>query len=141
MFCYKNMTRKNLLDIFNTNRQYQKKILSEAQDKNVRYASSIFRCILFLAKQGLALRGSSEGETSFNRGNFRELLKFMRFDNAILSDYAITNKNMLQSPEIQNEMIDIIGDKIRAKIKGYKRFVILTIQKSRSYPSTFNALE
>lgn len=39
------------------------------------------KCIRFLLKQGLSFRGNDESESSINRGNYIELLKFLATNN------------------------------------------------------------
>ena len=84
-------------------------------DENRVYLSKIIDIIKFLAKQGLALRGHDESQESFNKGNFLELCELLaKFDEPFKTQ--ITNHFNFLSPEIQNELILIINEKILKSI-------------------------
>ena len=84
---------------------------------------SIIKTVALCGKQTIALRGHRDDETcqetSWNRGNFQELLDF-RIDSGdmILRDHFETApKNATyKSKTIQNQIIDCIGDSIKEKI-------------------------
>src|SRR5262249_24805710 len=46
-------------------------------EDNRRYLNRIYDAILYLTRQGLALRGNDESHASWNRGNFLELLSVL----------------------------------------------------------------
>ncbi len=78
----------------------------------------IVKCIMFLGKQGLAFRGHDDSEQSFNKGNFKEIINFIRTENKYLDDHL---KNSLTeqytSPLIQNEFINLIYTNLLNMVK------------------------
>ena len=83
---------------------------------------SIFKCIVWLAKQGLALRGHRLNMDSdeLNSGNFCELVKFVaefipELDNHLLN--GPLNARYL-SPKVQNIVIESVSNLIQRKIIG-----------------------
>lgn len=65
-------------------------------------------CIRFLLRQGLAFRGHDESETSCNRGNFLELLKFLADHNETIKNVVLNNtpkNNKLIAHEIQKDIV------------------------------------
>uniref|UniRef100_H2ZUR4 HAT C-terminal dimerisation domain-containing protein n=1 Tax=Latimeria chalumnae TaxID=7897 RepID=H2ZUR4_LATCH len=65
--------------------------------------------LLYLSRQGLALRGSDETETSENRGNFLELCSlFAKYDEQF--EQKLHGTFNLTSHEIQNELLYIAAD-------------------------------
>ena len=99
-------------------------------EENRRYLTYIVNTIVFLGRQGLALRGSDESSGSFQRGNFLELVDYT----ANLSpEFASLKKKMRRnatylSPEIQNELITLIGnhllDEISDELSKVKYFCL-----------------
>lgn len=102
------------------------KITKEQREEYLGRLTVILAVVRFLLLQGLAFRGHDESRTSSNKGNFLELIDWlkMRDDGAkILLDNAPGN-NLLTSPFIQKDMceacaklttkviLDDIGDKI-----------------------------
>jgi hypothetical protein len=87
---------------------------------NRNYLCFLINCILYLARQGLALRGHDESDTSNNRGNFIELVNLI----VLQLDFAPELKPFLSKdsvcnylgPKTQNEIISILADRIRKKI-------------------------
>ena len=73
-----------------------------------------FECLHFLVKQGLALRGHDESKSSSNKGNFLELLDFVR-TKTNCSD-SISGNSSHTSPDWQNEVIGITAKLARRKI-------------------------
>ncbi|XP_042433023.1 zinc finger MYM-type protein 1-like [Zingiber officinale] len=86
--------------------------------------------VKFLAMQGCAFRGHDESIASKNHGNYLELVALLgRMNPEIGSTLEKASKNAkYTSPEIQREILkiiaDIVRDKIRAKI-GEAKFCIL----------------
>ncbi len=71
----------------------------------------IFQIIIWLCRQGLALRGHDEREGSKNRGNFLELFEFVcKYNPAIIPQGGRAFN--YQSHGIQNEIIDIVAKEI-----------------------------
>ena len=93
-------------------------------DSNQKVIESLLRIVLLCGKQGLALRGHRddrvnwEEEGGSNEGNFIQLVRFRAETDAILADHlAKAPKNaQYTSKTIQNEMVSVIGDKIRSDI-------------------------
>jgi len=79
--------------------------------ENRGYLTIIIQTIMWLCKQALPLRGHDEKNTSQNRGNFLELLEYQCRYNLELKKNCERTINYL-SPEIQNEMIEIIAKEI-----------------------------
>ncbi|XP_073032478.1 uncharacterized protein [Primulina eburnea] len=89
------------------------------------------RAIRWLALQGCAFRGHDESVDSHNRGNFIELVKFQgelcKEIGDIILDKASKNAKYT-SPSIQQEILKIIADLVRSKIRdevGDAKFCIL----------------
>ena len=79
---------------------------------------SLFECILFGGTQGISLRGHRDDATASpggNRGNFIELVKFMtKTDETLAAHLRKAPLNATYtSKTIQNQMISIIGERIR----------------------------
>lgn len=67
--------------------------LRENQERNVHILKQIFRAIVFLAKQGIPLRGDEETrsmENGTNPGNSLALLKQLRVDDPVLKEHLHT---------------------------------------------------
>ncbi len=99
--------------------------------ENKHIVRQITRAILFLAKQGIALRGDVEDVSSQkNPGNFFALLAMLAESDGLLHShlYQPRAKNATYlSARSQNEIIGVIGcDVIRAKI-------ISEVKKARFY--------
>lgn len=106
--------------------ELQQQLKNEAK-KWREWLRRIFDVILFLAKQNLPLRGhwedwKDENSEEQNCGNFLELLRFLGkydpFINDMLVDLKTSQKRSISytSAKIQNEMIDLLGSKVRAEI-------------------------
>lgn len=98
----------------------------------------MFDIIQFLAKQNLALRGHREDDTSTNIGNFLELVHLLAKYDPVLREHLVRIKmgqNMsltYMSPEIQNELIEILGKKLR-------QVILARVQKAKYYCMTFDS--
>ena len=95
--------------------------LQSRMTENAHILRQIVRTILFLSKQGLALRGDFEDvHSSRNPGNFLAMLKMLAENDSTLHAHLheprAKNATYI-SPSIQNEIINVIGyDVIRANI-------------------------
>ena len=82
---------------------------------------SIIRSMIFLAKQGLALRGHREdiGDDTKNNGNFLELVKLIAQTDSSLNKHLSSGPRnaMYLSPAVQNKVIDITAGLIKKDIK------------------------
>lgn len=114
------------------NRKRNTSVLSQLQESHKQYAKEnreylkvIIECLMFTAQQNIAQRGHDEkrdglsDSSDINRGNFLELVHLRCKDIPWLKDKL---NNQLQkhaqwtSPVIQNELLQIITDLIRARI-------------------------
>jgi len=88
--------------------------------------------IIFLGRQGLALRGDNENDASGNRGNFLELMSFRQE----MGDEKVTKhlssgrkRDIYRSPLIQNDLIkscgDVITETIVDRVKKNKFYSVL----------------
>ncbi|XP_052117551.1 uncharacterized protein LOC127747554 [Arachis duranensis] len=92
---------------------------SEDIEKNrIRLGASI-DCIRWLTFQGCAYRGHDENQSSSNRGNFLEMLKFLESYNEIVKKNVLENtpKNAkYTSNDVQKEILHILATKVRNSI-------------------------
>lgn len=93
--------------------------------------SHLIKAIVYLTKQGLALRGHDETTASNNRGNYLELLYLMSQYSPVIKAHLEKHEKKSNatylSPQSQNELIDVIGKEcIRANI-------VEDIQKARFF--------
>lgn len=65
----------------------------------------ILRCILLLCHQGLPVRGDKEEVD----GNLKQLLQFKAESDTNLAGWLKRKENVYTSPDIQNEMIKLMG--------------------------------
>ena len=81
--------------------------------------NAVTQTIILLGRQGLALRGHDETGTSSNPGNFLVFLNNRcEFDKDLNTAMTEMKKNaQYTSPQIQNELIEIIGKEILIGIK------------------------
>ena len=80
--------------------------------KNRKALLQIMSCIRFLSRQGLAMRG--DGNES--DGNFQQLLCMKAADNHNLAEWLKRKENVYTSPDIQNEIIKIMGIQVLREI-------------------------
>ncbi|CAF3192960.1 unnamed protein product, partial [Rotaria sp. Silwood2] len=92
----------------------------------IKIASALLLC----SRQAIGIRGHDESESSLNKGNFIEILKWASSTDPIVKSIFedITGNSTYLSPIIQNELIKIMADQVRRqiteKIKG-KMFALL----------------
>ena len=72
---------------------------------NLEALHQILRCILLLCRQGLPLRSDKEEVD----GNLKQLLKFKAESDANLASWLARKENIYTSPDIQNEIIKLMG--------------------------------
>ena len=97
-----------------------------AQQKiNSRHALlEIFTSVRYLCRQGLPLRGDKEEKD----GNLNQLLKMKGEKDDILANWLKRKENVYTSPQIQNEMIKVMGLLIlRSKVAELKETPFLAI--------------
>ncbi|XP_053569321.1 LOW QUALITY PROTEIN: zinc finger MYM-type protein 1-like [Bombina bombina] len=93
---------------------------------------------LFLAKQNLAFRGHKEDESSFNKGNFLEMVEMLSKYDSVLKEHLIRLKRSTcklkvsvsyLAPKTQNEFISVLANHVKEKlvmeIKSAKYFGIM----------------
>ncbi|KAL5769062.1 hypothetical protein ACOSQ2_015845 [Xanthoceras sorbifolium] len=104
---------------------------SQAVMQNRLLLKTSIETVKWLALQGCAFRGNDESINSTNRGNFIELIKLQaRVNNEIAGvvlDNAAQNAKYT-SPMIQHELLKILADCVRDKIReeiGDAKFCIL----------------
>lgn len=90
------------------------------QEKNCRALESIVTSVLFLARQGLAFRGSEN-----DGGNFNELLRLRENDIPELKNF-LQRKKSFTSSDIQNEILEIVSHDII-------RDIVETIKKRKEF--------
>lgn len=79
---------------------------------NTQALVQIFSCIQFLCRQGLPLRGD-EDESD---GNLQQILKLRAKDDSNLAQWLKRKQNVYTSPDIQNEVIKLMGLNILRRI-------------------------
>ena len=86
--------------------------------KNQHYLKTILEVLLLCSQQEIALRGHDESMKSPNRGNFLEILKLIASHDEVVRDRLTCGpKNaMYTSPNIQNELLDIMGGMVQTNI-------------------------
>lgn len=70
---------------------------------------------MYCAMQEIGLRGHREGSSSNNKGNFLELVSLLGIYDPIVSD-RLTNGPLYTSHGIQNQLLHILGEKLRNTI-------------------------
>ena len=85
---------------------------SEEKADNRALLLKIIGNIRFLARQGLALRGSGDDENS----NFIQLLKLRGDDDGRVGKWMEKKMNRFMSPKIQNELLEVMGLKVVREI-------------------------
>ena len=85
---------------------------------NRHYLRSIAQTLLLIGQLEIALRGHDESKSSLNRGNFLMIFSAIASHDSIIQEYIDKGpKNATYlSPEIQNSILQIMGDKIRGTI-------------------------
>ncbi|KAJ8027872.1 Zinc finger MYM-type protein 1 [Holothuria leucospilota] len=91
---------------------------SQEVKSNWAYLTQISQIIIFLARQGLALRGDNENVDSLNRGNFLELCSLIADVNPAFGERikAMPLNATYLSAEIQNELLNATAEIIREQI-------------------------
>ncbi|KAL9681227.1 hypothetical protein QQ045_013008 [Rhodiola kirilowii] len=101
----------------------------EVADNRLRLITTI-EAVKFLSEQGCPFRGNDESVDSLNRGNFDAVLKFAKrisLDHHKVLNNAPKNAKYTSST-IQKQMVNILANKVRAKIReevGESKFCIL----------------
>lgn len=102
---------------------------SQEVQENRDHVKYIFRAICFLGRQGLALRGHDESETSANRGNLVELMEEMSKGDEKLKAKLQRRYGHYCSHQYQNDAVTLIGNALRqdiiSEVKSANYFAIL----------------
>ncbi len=80
--------------------------------KNQQALYHIISCIRYLCRQGLSIRGDKD-ETN---GNLQQLLRMKAEEDTNLKDWLRRKENVYTSPDIQNEIIKLMGLQILRNI-------------------------
>ncbi|XP_073133423.1 uncharacterized protein [Henckelia pumila] len=108
----------------------QKQSSKEIEQNRLLLKVSI-ESVKFLAMQGCAFRGHDESVNSTNRGNYTELIKLLGRLNPEIGEIVLekaARNAKYTSPLIQQEILKIIADTVRDKIReeiGDAKFCIL----------------
>lgn len=74
------------------------------KEDNRKVLLKIIQNIKFLSRQGIALRGHDDTES-----NFTQLFKLRELDNPVLTTWLKTRSDKYMSPEIQNELLEVMS--------------------------------
>jgi len=103
--------------------------------ENWEYAEKVAEIVLFLARQGLAVRGHDESRDSMNRGNFLELCSlFGKYDKKFAD--RLQNSSCLISHESQNELLTIAAEQLISTVADEVRsvgFFCVIADEARSF--------
>ncbi|CAF1366267.1 unnamed protein product [Rotaria sordida] len=103
-------TQTSVINILDTGRSQQ---IKRNRDRISKIASTVLLC----SRQMIALRGHCEDETSDNRGNLLEILSWSsQTDPIVQSIVNSANNATYLSPQVQNELLQIMANQIRRKI-------------------------
>ncbi|XP_042440944.1 zinc finger MYM-type protein 1-like [Zingiber officinale] len=129
-----NKSAKSVVDVMNVTRHIDKVMNQEfskqIQKNRLRLAATI-ESARWLSLQACGLRGHDESSASQNYGNFIEMLKLLGKWNASIGDVILEKalgNAKYTSPEVQKEILHIIGNRVRNKIRaeiGDSKFCIL----------------
>ena len=110
-------------------------LMGKQKDKWIEILHSVIEIIKYLRKQNLPLRSHRKNSNSRNQGNFLETLKFFVKYHAVIKEHLsviqLPSKGVTTylSPTIQNELIELLGKKVKhlilEEIKTAKYFSIL----------------
>lgn len=91
----------------------------EQVKKNRFYIKSVSEVILLCARNDIALRAHNESAVSIKPGNFRSILQLVTWhDPSLLQSLQKNPSNATYlSPEIQNELLQVMGDILRHQIQ------------------------
>ncbi|XP_050373315.1 uncharacterized protein LOC126790969 [Argentina anserina] len=103
--------------------------LKDVEDNRLRLKAAI-EGVRLLANQGAPFKGHDESESSLNQGYFKEVQKAFRrmspeLDRVVLNAPANAKYT---SPKIQKQLLNILGNKVRTKIRveiGHSPYCIL----------------
>lgn len=90
----------------------------QAIKDNRHFIKTVAAILLVCAKQEIAIRGHDEREDSKNPGNFLSILKLIAAHDEIVRSKLEKGPNNAKytSPQIQNELLEVMGDIVLEKI-------------------------
>lgn len=92
---------------------------AEQKAENRKILLTIFNCVRFLGRQGLALRGEYKGEEKSEiDSNLMQLLLLIAIYNPQVSTWLKRTQNRFTSPDIQNEMLSMMALSILREIRS-----------------------
>ena len=88
---------------------------SEIVKKNRKIRLAVLDVVIVLAKRGIAFRGNWDSAAMKENGNFEFFIKWLaKYDESLSEHLSTAAKNARYlSPQIQNEMINCLGESIR----------------------------
>ena len=123
------------LQLYQTIDKEMQNLMGKQKDKWIEILHSVIEIIKYLRKQNFPLRSHRANSNSRNQGNFLETLKFFVKYNAVIKEHfsviQLSSKGVTTylSPTIQNELIELLGKKVKhlilEEIKTAKYFSIL----------------
>ena len=123
------------LQVHQTIDKEMQNLMNEEKNRWKEILQSVVAVIKFLSKQNLPFRGHREDSTSRNQGNFLETLKLLSNYSTVINEHIFGThlskkvKTTYLSPTIQNELIELLGKKVKdlilEEIKTAKYFSIL----------------
>ncbi|BFG42427.1 hypothetical protein CerSpe_287010 [Prunus speciosa] len=121
-------------DLMNPSQHVDKVINRQSKEdilKNRLRLKTTIECVRWLTYQACAFRGHDESLDSKNRGNFIEMVKHTAKFNDEVAGVVLENapgNAKYTSPKIQKEILNILANKVRKKIReevGHAAFCIL----------------
>jgi hypothetical protein len=102
---------------------------NEKVKQNKELLKRFINAVCFLSKQELAFRGHDEFETSINRGNYIELLKYTAEYDPLLKTHLETSAVFKGvSNRIQNDLIEAVANSLLEEIKDAKFVSVLVVE-------------
>lgn len=101
--------------------------------ENRAHVKSLFKTTSFLGRQALPLRGHNERDEAENKGHFLELLDVIATDDRNVKSKQERRYAHYSSSEAQNDMVRIIGEKIRNIISevGEARYFSVLVDETK----------
>ncbi|XP_055308842.1 zinc finger MYM-type protein 1-like [Sitodiplosis mosellana] len=112
---------KSFLSRISENKTIDSELFKQIQQEKERLKDvfkKIIAFVLFFARQNIAFTGSTSKlhDSSGRNGNFQQLVKTVATFDPVLREHIEREKNHYLSPKIQNELIAIIGAKVKTHI-------------------------
>ena len=121
MLCSKELQlfgRNRIENSFSNQYQLAVEKHNEIVKQNRKIVGHLIKAVCFLGSQGLAFRGHDESHTSFNKGNYIELLELLgSYDSELRTHLETSTVFRGSSPNIQNDLIQSIAELMTHEIK------------------------